>query len=152
MGKGMSDIEEWFYHERLHRAAQAGDLPAVRQLVGQCCPVNGFDDIGMTPLHYAVLGEHFAVVDYLLRHGANINANDERVIGNSPLGEAAGTCSLQMARLLVKSGADPTLRGWMQLNALDRAEKRNRSEGIGSVGQAVYVLLCEAAHKGKPRR
>jgi hypothetical protein len=98
------------------------------------------------------LREHFAVVDFLLRHGAEVNAHDERAIGDTPLGEAASTCSLRMARLLVGSGADPTLRGWMQLNALDRAKERRRSEGTGSEGQAVYEFLHEAVRKRKARR
>ena len=145
-------MDDWFERERLHRAAQAGDLLAVQELLDGGFPVTGFDELGKTPLHYAVLGEHFAVVDYLLRHGADINAQDERMIGNTPLSEAASTCSLRMAQLLVKSGADPTLRGWMQLNALDRAKQRRHSEGTGSEGQAVYELLCEAARKRKAKR
>ncbi len=139
----------WFEAERLHRAAQDGDLGAVQEFLGLGCPVNAFDDLGMTPLHYAVLGEHFAVVDYLLRSGADINAYDEPRIGNTPLREAVGTCSLQMARLLVESGADPTVRGWMQLNALDQAKQRRRREGTGSVGQAVSDFLREVVRKRK---
>jgi ankyrin repeat protein len=145
-------MEDWFERERLHRAADAGDLPAVQELLGGGCPVNAFDELGKTPLHYAVLGEHFAVVDYLLRKGADINAHDEQKIGDTPLGEAAGTCSLQMARLLVESGADPTVQGWMQLNALDRAKRRRHSEGTGSVGQAVYDFLRETVRKRTTRR
>jgi ankyrin repeat protein len=143
---------DWVEDQRLHRAAEAGDLPAVRELLGSGCPVNAFDELGKTPLHYAVLGEHFGVVDYLLRHGADINARDERVIGNTPLGEAAETCSLRMSRLLVDAGADPTARGWMQLSAVDRAKQRRRSEGTGSEGQAVYEFLSEAARKKNARK
>jgi len=145
-------MEDWFEREQLHRAAAAGDVPAVQALVGSGRPVNDFDELGKTPLHYAVLGEHFAVVEYLLRHGADINAHDERLIGGTPLGEAGGTCSLRMAQLLVESGADPTVRGWMQLNALDRAKQRRKSEGTGSAGQAVFEFLRAAARKTKPPR
>ena len=145
-------MNDWFERERLHRAAQAGDLPAVQELLGRVYAVNAFDELGKTPLHYAVEGEHFPVVDYLLRRGSDINARDERVIGDTPLGEAASTCSLAMARRLVAAGADPTVRGWMQLNALDRAKRRKKEKGIGGVGQAVYELLSEAARKRKFRR
>lgn len=145
-------MDDWFEQQRLHRAAEAGDLPAVQNLLGRGCPVNAFDELGRTPLHYAVRGEHFAVIDYLLRQGAEINAHDERVIGDTPLGEASSTCSLKMAQILVASGADPTVQGWMQLSALDRAAQRKRSEGTGSEGQAVYEFLQEAARKKKVRR
>ncbi len=145
-------MENWFEQERLHRAAAAGDLPIVQKLLGDGSAVNAFDELGKTPLHYAVLGEHIAVVDWLLRHGADINAHDERAIGDTPLGEAAGTCSLGMARLLVAAGADPTVRGWMQRNAVDRARERKGREGIGSEGQAVFEMLREAVRKKASRR
>ncbi|HBI43861.1 MAG TPA: hypothetical protein DDY78_13580 [Planctomycetales bacterium] len=133
----------------LHFAAQDGNLAAVQEFLDRGYPINAFDECGDTPLHYAVSGEHFTVVDFLLRRGADINARDEPRNGDTPLGEGARTCSLQMARLLVASGADPTVRGWMHLNALDRAETRRRSEGTGSVGQAVYDFLREVVRKRK---
>jgi ankyrin repeat protein len=148
----MDDMDDWLDRGRLHRAAEAGDVPLVQDLLDSGCPVNAFDELGKTPLHYAVLGEHLAVVDCLLRRGADINARDERVIGDTPLGEAASTCTLRMARHLVEAGADPTVRGWMQLNAVDRAERRAKSEGAGGEGQAVYELLCEVAGRHRPRR
>jgi ankyrin repeat protein len=141
----MDDSDDWCDPPRLHLAAEAGDLLAVQELLAYGCLVNAFDELGRTPLHFAVSGEQFAVVNYLLRHGANINARDEHVLGTSPLDEAASSCSLQMVRLLVGSGADPTMRGWMQINAVDRAKRRKESEGIGSVGQAVYEFLRDAA-------
>jgi ankyrin repeat protein len=144
-------MEDWFERERLHRAAAAGDLPVVQDLVGNHCPLDAFDELGMTPLHHAVLGEHFAVVEYLLRQGADINAHDERLIGDTPLAEAVPTCSLRMARILVEMGADPTIPGWMQRNALDRAKRRRHAEGTGSVGQAVYEFLREATRKKRRR-
>jgi len=143
----MDEMDEWIEQMRLHHAAEAGDLAAVRDLLDRGWPVNAFDELGKTPLHYAVLGEHFAVVELLLRSGADVNAHDERVIGDTALGDAAGTCSLRMARLLIASGADPTIPGWMQNSALDRAKKRKQKKGTGSEGQAVYDLLRQAATK-----
>jgi ankyrin repeat protein len=146
-------MDEWIDREKLHAAAGEGDLASVRDLLGRGHPVNAFDFLGKTPLHYAVLGEHFAVVDALLRAGADVNAHDERTIGDTPLGEAAGTCSLRMARLLVEAGADPTIPGWMQVRALDRAEQRRHEQGTGSEGQAVSNFLREIAQKqGKRNR
>jgi len=40
--------------ERLHAAAQEGDLDEVRRLVSEGEDVNAFDELGKTPLHYAV--------------------------------------------------------------------------------------------------
>jgi ankyrin repeat protein len=102
--------------------------------------VNAFDEIGKTPLHYAVEKEHFDVVRFLIEAGADVNAHHESTIGNTPLAEVAGNCSLGMANLLINAGADPTIRGWMQLNALDRAQNRKRNDG-----PKVYQLLLKAS-------
>lgn len=131
-------------HQRhqLHRAARDGDLERVQSLLAAKYPVNRFDELGKTPLHYAVAGEHLAVVDALLRAGANVNAHDERVIGDTPLGEYAASCSYEMAKRLIDAGADPTIPGWMRLTALDQARERQRAEG-----RQVLRLLEEAAQR-----
>lgn len=137
-------MDDWFQREQLHRAAQSGDLALVRQLISSGQLVSAFDDLGKTPLHYAVEGEHFEIVAFLIRSGAQVDARDQRTIGNTPLGEVAGNCSLRMAQLLVEAGADPTIPGWMQLSALDRAKQRKRSDG-----PAIYDLLRRAAQRRK---
>jgi hypothetical protein len=47
-----------------------------------------------------------------------------------------------MAKMLLDAGADPTIRGWMQLNALDIAKDRKRGDG-----PKVYELLRRHAKK-----
>ncbi len=126
--------------EELRAVAQSGDLPAVVELVARGCAVNGFDDLGKTPLHYAVEHGHLAVAAFLIQAGADVNAHDERCISNTPLGEVAAACSLEIAALLVEAGADPTIPGWMRLTALDKACRRTRGDG-----PAVCDLLREAA-------
>lgn len=136
--------EPWGDRDALGAAAQAGDLARVKELVAQGSPLDGFDDLGKTPLHHAAENEHEEVVAFLIEAGADVNAHDERVIGNTPLGEVAGRCSLAMARLLLAAGADPTIRGWMQLNALDRARNRQRGDG-----PQVYELMRKAGGPGR---
>ncbi len=121
--------DDWFNAEQLHFAAGDGDMVRAQQLLAAGYDPNLFDDIDYTPLHYAVKYEHFDMVSLLLKHGANVNANNESRSGNTPIAQFAQTCSLRMARLLLQAGADPTIRGWMQLNALDRVEGRKRGEG-----------------------
>jgi ankyrin repeat protein len=130
--------------EQLHFLAQSGDIEGIRRLVALGHPVDDFDELGKTPLHYAAECEHVEVAACLIRAGADVNARDERVIGNTPLGEVAATCSLKMAKLLIDAGADPTIRGWMQLTALDKARKRRRGDG-----PAVFELLQAAAKGGR---
>jgi ankyrin repeat protein len=118
------DLVAQFQREQLHRAAQDGDLARVNNLIERNYPLNRFDDLGKTPLHYAVQDNRLQVVRRLIKAGANVNAHDERTIGNTPLGDNARECTYEMAKLLVDIGADPTIRGWMRMNALDRARER----------------------------
>jgi len=120
----MKDLVAQFQREQLHGAAGAGDLARVDALIERGYPVNRFDSLGWTPLHHAVRGEHFNVVDRLLAAGANVNANDERQIGDTPLADCVETCTYEMAKRLIDAGADPTIPGWMQLTAVHRAEVR----------------------------
>lgn len=127
---------------RLPLAAAEGDLDRARQLLANGHDPNAFDDLHYTPLHYAVKHEQFDMVSLLIREGANVNANNEAAIGNTPIHEHAGTCSLKMAELLLDCGADPTIRGWMQINALDIAKDRKRGDG-----PKVYELMKRHATK-----
>ncbi len=136
------DLGAEFQRWQLHDAAQDGDLARVEQLLRRKYPVNRFDDIGKTPLHYAVQGGHLDVVDRLLRAGANVNANDERLIGNTPLADNVDECSYEMAERLIAAGADPTIKGWMQLTALDLAAKRTDADA-----RKVQRLLQHAARR-----
>ncbi|HXE52564.1 MAG TPA: ankyrin repeat domain-containing protein [Tepidisphaeraceae bacterium] len=132
-------LQAQFQRERLHQAAREGNLPEVRELLAAKYPVDRFDELGNTPLHYAVEGGHLAVVGVLLRAGANVNAHDKRVIGDTPLGKHAGSCSYEMAKRLVEAGADPTIPGWMHLTAIGRAEERDDAEG-----ERILALLKSA--------
>jgi ankyrin repeat protein len=129
-----------YVDDLLHEAARRGNVEQASQLISGGCDVNQFDDIGKTPLHYAVAAEDLKMVALLIAAGADVNARSESLIGDTPLADNAQRCSLEMARMLVDSGADPTIRGWMQLNALDRAGQRKRADGC-----EVYRFLETAA-------
>lgn len=133
-----NDWTAQYQREQLHRAAQDGDLARVNDLIERRYPVNRFDDLGQTPLHYAVQDNRLETAKRLIEAGANVNANDERVIGNTPLN--ARECTYEMAKVLIDAGADPTIRGWMQMNALDRARDRKDANA-----RKILQLLEEAA-------
>jgi ankyrin repeat protein len=129
--------------DRLHFAAMEGDIAAMEKILAAGDPIDRFDMLGNTPLHYAAEQGHLEAVRFLLDRGANVNAINPDVCGDSPLGAIAANCSLAMAQLLVKAGADPRLPGNMSLTAIQKAKERKRGDG-----PAVYKLLCEA----RPRR
>ncbi|MFZ2278936.1 MAG: ankyrin repeat domain-containing protein [Prosthecobacter sp.] len=126
----------------LHWAAERGDISAVKAFLAAGHDPNAFDDLSFTPLHYAAREGHLHIIRLLLEAGADVNAHDEPRFGNTPLGDIAGNCSLAVAQALLAAGADPTVRGWMQLCALDRAKDRKRDDG-----PKVYELLCNASRK-----
>ncbi len=136
------DFAAQLQRRQLHRAAQDSDLAQVNDLLEHKYPVNRFDDLGCTPLHYAVRSNHLEVVMTLIQAGANVNAHDERVIGNTPLRDNVGECTFEMAKALIDAGADPTIRGWMQMNALDRARQRKDANA-----RKIIRLLEEAAKR-----
>ena len=133
-------FEEVFERERLHFAAQDGDVEEVQRLLKDGYQPNVFDELGKTPLHYAAERGHLDVLRTLIASGADVNAHDERVIGNTPLREVADNCSYEVAKILIDAGADPTIPGWMQITALHKARERTRSEGL-----RVRQLLEQAA-------
>jgi ankyrin repeat protein len=128
--------------QELHYAVQDGDVDSVRRLIASGLPLDDFDEIGRTPLHYAVVAESVEMATLLLDAGADVNAHDEAHVGNTPLAEVAGRCSPEIAEVLVVNGADPTIPGWMQLSALDRASGRKHPEG-----QRVFEMLQTAANR-----
>jgi ankyrin repeat protein len=138
-------LAEWFERERLHCAAQQGDVAEVQTLLNVGYQPNEFDDLGKTPLHYAAEGGHLQVIELLIASGADVNANDERVIGNTPLRQVAARCSYEVAKILIDAGADPTIPGWMQITALHDARERKSPEGL----RVRELLERAAAHLTK---
>jgi ankyrin repeat protein len=134
-------MNDWYEKEQLHFAAQDGDLTKAKELIEAGYDVNAIDEgMELTPLHYAVREEKFKVAEYLISAGAEVNAHEANKAGETPLGDVAETCSYEMAEFLINNGANPTIPGWMQLTALDRAKNRKNEEG-----RRVYDLLLEAA-------
>jgi ankyrin repeat protein len=124
------DREDWFEAERLHRAAQDGNLAELMRLVADGYDVNLFDDLGHTPLHRAAEGGHGQAAAWLLGHGADVNANDEATIGETALALAVQRDDPDIVELLLRQGADPDIQGWMGNTARSRAGERKDAAGL----------------------
>ena len=140
-------LEERFELGRLHQASADGDLAEIKRLLptDHRKLINVFDELSLTPLMRAAMCGHVEAVKLLLAAGADVNAHDNRLIGNTAINEVAGDGEFTMIEVLLEAGADPTIRGWMNLNALDRARSRTRSP-------AIYTMLEEAAEKFRGSR
>jgi ankyrin repeat protein len=141
----LNDWPDWWKAERLHRAAESGNLQEITSLLANGTPIDSFDDVACTPLHRAASAGQFAAVRCLIEAGADVNAHQEAMIGDTVLKTVASSCTLQMAKLLIEAGADPTIPGWMMLTALDYSAKREDGEG-----KQVHQLLLAAAQRRNP--
>ncbi len=128
--------------EKLHFAAENGDLTEIEKLIEAGFLINQFDEAGETPLTRAAKENRIDAVKLLIKLGADVNLRDEEKIGETPIRAVAENCSFEMAEVLIKAGANPKIPGWMMLTALDKAQNRKKPEGI-----AVYQLLISAAKK-----
>lgn len=135
-------LEERFELGQLHQASADGNIDEIKRLLqsNHLKLIKVFDELSLTPLMRAAMGGHVEAVKLLLEAGADVNAHDANRIGNTALNEVAGDGSFEMVEVLLEAGADPTIRGWMNLNALDRARHRNRHP-------AIYAMLESAAKK-----
>jgi ankyrin repeat protein len=91
--------------DALRRAASAGDLAKVKELLAAGVDVNAANAYGGTALAFAADRGHTAVVELLLERGADVNAKD-RFYGFTPLAWAASRGHAEIVRLLLAKGAE----------------------------------------------
>ncbi len=118
----------------LMMAAIKGNLPAARALIAKDADVN---KTGWTPLHYAAsctTDNAPAMITLLLEHYAFIDAGSPN--GTTPLMMAVRYGTGESARLLVREGADPTLKNQLGLTAADFARQAQRQDMVDLVTAA----------------
>lgn len=133
-------------HTSVHSAAEAGNIEALKLLLdadGKCA-LGKFDYISRTPLICAVHKRHLEAAKLLISMGSDVNAHDEPRIGDPAISRAVDEKDEEMVKLLLSAGADATLRGWMQLSALDRAADWRESTRHPEL-QRIYAMLESAA-------
>jgi ankyrin repeat protein len=112
----------------LSRAAQDGDLSAVKRCVAAGVTIDATPDdganFGEPALIAAAWGSHDDVILFLLDHGASINRRDS--CGNTALNAAAIRGHTSTAQLLLSRGADPNIRG--EGSPLGNADSRDNTQ------------------------
>jgi ankyrin repeat protein len=94
---------------------------------------------GWTPLHYAATGGHGVIVQMLLDAHAYIDAPSPN--GSTPLMMAAQYGNIDTVRLLLKAGADPTIRNDLDLNAVDFALQVKRQAAADVISAAIDLRM-----------
>ncbi len=140
----------------LHLAATTGNAAMAGLLLAWRAPIEAVDDQKrMTPLHFASIGTgHLAVVQLLVDHGADLEAQDAE--GRTPLWLAAAEGELPTVDFLLRSGARRDVRDRGGNSALGAAIDRRHvavAERLVEAGavedfdhNAVAALLVEIAH------
>ncbi|XP_047450936.1 relA-associated inhibitor [Mugil cephalus] len=83
--------------------ALVGELETVQRAVQEMTDPSQPNDEGITGLHNAICGGHHQVVDFLVRIGVNVSAQDSH--GWTPLHCAASCNDRNLCEFLVRSGA-----------------------------------------------
>jgi hypothetical protein len=121
--------------------------------------INSFDEYGRTPLHFAVNANNCAMIEYLLKNGADANQCD--IQGTTPIHLAAINGSSQTLLTLLKFGKNLRLAKDMNgrtplewaKSRLARLKARVVSDSFESVGQiseeleAIISWLLQIVHQ-----
>lgn len=91
-------------------------------------------EYGATALFNAILKRRVPMVLSLLRAGVNVNAQNSE--GTTPLMAAASARNLEIFRLLLAHGADPSVTDGLGETAYDIAVRTGFREAIELLGQA----------------
>ena len=110
-------------------AALHGLLAECQGLIERGADVN---KPGWAPLHYAATNGHLAVMQLLIDENAYLDAESPN--GSTPLMMAAHYGTPSAVKLLLESGADPTLKNSLGLSAIDFAHQANRLESAAIIG------------------
>ena len=113
-------------------AALHGLLAECQGLIERGADVN---KSGWAPLHYAATNGHLAVMQLLIEENAYLDAESPN--GSTPLMMAAHYGTPSAVKLLLESGADPTLKNNLGLSAIDFAHQANRLESAAIIGAFV---------------
>lgn len=119
----------------LMMAALRGHLEAVRALIARDADVN---KPGWTPLHYAATGtqpQQPAIIALLLENYAFIDAASPN--GTTPLMMAVHYGTSESVQVLLKEGADPSLKNQLGLSAADFALRASRKDMADLIAQAI---------------
>jgi ankyrin repeat protein len=108
-------------------AAIKGRLDWAQELVRRGALIN---EGGWNPLHYAAAGPTPALVSWLLVQGAEVNAPSPN--GTTALMMAAGYGQIDSVSVLLKAGADRTLRNERGLDAAEFARRAGR-DGLAAM-------------------
>ncbi len=132
------------------KAAEAGDVAAVRALLKQGADVNAPQGDGMTALHWAAVRGDSALTSMLLAAGANVRATT-RLGAFTPLHLASQYGQAAVIAALIGAGADVAAKTSTGATALFLAARSGDPEGVSRlVASGAEVNAKEATYGQTP--
>ena len=123
-------------------AARYGDLESLQGMLERRPDLlRETDRRGLTLLHYAALGDHSKVAEYLISKGADVDARTN--LGRTPLYAAADSGNLEVAKVLAYQGADVNARASQPLSDVDAGDDDNilsAAAGSGNLKLVKWLL------------
>ncbi|RLV61048.1 ankyrin repeat domain-containing protein [Parashewanella curva] len=107
-------------------AIEANRLSSIQAFVRAGANVNAKNNLGNTPLGYAVCCQRPQIVRLLLANGAEVNARNNQT--TTPLKYAVNKGDLKIVRLLLRSGANPNIRNQNGVSPLASASRHGHFE------------------------
>jgi ankyrin repeat protein len=104
-----------------------GNLSAIQQSVESGFDYHTTDSWGCTALHWAALNGHFEIMTYLLSIGACDIIDDKKIDGQTALHLAVHDERYDIAKCLIRAGADSTIPNKTGLSAYDMALRKKNS-------------------------
>lgn len=150
-GQSIDEMPTFDGYTILHWAVQHGDIEVLQFALSAGCAnsLNAFDYVQHTPLIWAAEEGRLEIARVLINAGADVNAHDEANIGNTAIREAARAGDLKMVELLLSAGANPTIPGWMGIDAVLEARSQLEEEPESEVRKQVLATLERATHEKK---
>ena len=137
----------------LHQAILAGNLSEVRNLISQAeikAAVNNIDSNGKTALILAVDLDNQAMIELLVKNGANVN---QAVKGATALMIAAQLGKKEAAKALILAGADINkVVGFGKITALKLAKKHLTPADFDEMEQVFKTAQAEFSAEIKQQR
>ena len=125
----------------IHKAAENGNIEAVKQRLATGTDVNAKSKNGCTPLRFAANKE---VAELLLADGAEVNANNKR--GRTPL---HASTTKEVAELLFAYGANVNAKTRTGRTPLHNGYSKGIVELLIAKGVNVNALILSGPHQGK---
>ena len=130
--------------DSLHKAAHAGDIALVRDILKKKVDPDARDSFGGTALHAAMFQANTEIVVLLINYGLDVNAKGLSN-GYTPLHDAVWANNLDAARVLIAHGARMDIRAKDGLTAYEKAVKEGKTEMVSYLASLAGKTVPAAA-------